>query len=81
MDEMTRSLKEKFRLQENEINSFEFDSKTPCIQQGTIGNVLLINTPGLNDSEGRLDSETFVGMIKGLNSNLNDPDKGISSFI
>ena len=52
-----------------------FKSVTSCVQLSSIGNMSLIDTPGLNDPNAkRSDKNIFVEMIKSLNIILSDPD-------
>ena len=49
---------------------------------GSIGNITLIDTPGLNDPEtGRSDKNINIEIIKNLSNQLNDHQQGISSLI
>ena len=49
---------------------------------GSIGNITMIDTPGLNDPEtGRSDKNINIEIIKKLSDQLNDPQQGISSLI
>ena len=51
-----------------------FKSVTSCAQQGTVGHVTLIDTPGLNDPNAlRSDKNIYIEMIKNLRTKLNDP--------
>ena len=44
-----------------------FKSVTPCVQLGSVGNMTLIDTPGLNDPDAsRSDKDTYIEIIKNL---------------
>ena len=59
-----------------------FKSVTGCFKEGTIGNVSLMDTPGLNDPNAeRSDKNIIIEMMKNLGSKLKDPTQGISSLI
>ena len=59
-----------------------FKSVTPCVQQGTVGDVTLIDTPGFNDCDvDRSDKNIFIEMAHTLRQRIYDPSKGISCFI
>ena len=57
-------------------------SVTSCVQMGSVGNMILIDTPGLNDPDARrTDKNIHIEMIKSLSMHLYDPLQGISSLI
>ena len=57
-------------------------SVTSCVKMGSIGNMTLIDTPGLNDPEtGRSDKNINIEIIKNLSNQLKDHQQGISSLI
>ena len=57
-------------------------SVTSCVQLGSVGSMILIDTPGLNDPDARrTDKNIHIEMIKNLNVQLYDSSKGISSLI
>ena len=59
-----------------------FKSVTSCVQAASIGNMTLIDTPGLNDPDARrTDKNTYIEMIKNLSMKLYDEKQGISSLI
>ena len=60
----------------------DLKSVTSYIKMGSIGNMTLIDTPGLNDPEtGRSDKNINIEIIKTLSNQLNDRQQGISSLI
>ena len=66
----------------------EFKSKksnqavTSFVQQGKVGNMTLIDTPGLNDTNSdRSDKNIFLEMIKNVSIYLKDEEQGITSLI
>ena len=72
----------------NQDHGIEFENKesfkavTSCVKAGSLGNMTLIDTPGLNDPDAtRSDKNIFIEMIKKLTIPLNDPEQGISSLI
>ena len=59
-----------------------FKSVTSCVQMATVGGMMLIDTPGLNDPDARRsDKNIHIEMIKNLSVTLYDPKKGLSSMI
>ena len=59
-----------------------FKSVTSCVQPGSVGNMTLIDTPGLNDPDSkRTDKNIHIEMIKSLSMRLYDHEQGISSLI
>ena len=59
-----------------------FKSVTSCVQLGSVGNMILIDTPGLNDPDARrTDKNIHIEMIKNLSNQLYDSEEGISSLI
>ena len=59
-----------------------FKSVTSCINVGSLGDMTLIDTPGLNDPDARRsDKNIFIEMIKNLRIQLYDQEQGISSLI
>ena len=57
-------------------------SVTVCFKEGTIGQMSLMDTPGLNDpySEGS-DTSIMIEMMKNLGAKLKDKNQGIDSLI
>ena len=50
-----------------------FASVTSCVKQGSLGDMTLIDTPGLNDPDARrTDKNIFIEMIKHLSLQLYD---------
>ena len=59
-----------------------FKSVTSCVQMATVGGMILIDTPGLNDPDARRsDKNIHIEMIKNLSIRLYDPQQGLSSLI
>ena len=59
-----------------------FKSVTGCFKEGTIGEISLMDTPGLNDPNAeRSDKNIIIEMMKNLSAKLNDKDQGISSLM
>ena len=51
-----------------------FRSVTSCVQLGSVKNMILIDTPGLNDPDAtRSDKNIHIEMIKNLRIRLYDP--------
>lgn len=50
-----------------------FKSVTACVSIGTLGNMELIDTPGLNDPDAtRTDKKIYIEMIKSIFEKLHD---------
>ena len=59
-----------------------FKSVTSCVSIGSIANMTLIDTPGLNDpNAARTDKKIYIEMIKSISEQLYDNEQGISSLI
>ena len=86
MNKIVELVKEKYFPGINHDLDFDsrasFKSVTSCVKQGTIGNMTLIDTPGLNDpDQRRSDKNIHIEIIKNLSMQLNDSEQGISSLI
>ena len=58
------------------------ESVTSCVEARTIGNMTLIDTPGVNDPNlARSNKNTFIEMIKSMKQRFENPEQGISSLI
>ena len=59
-----------------------FKAVTSCFKEGTIGQISLLDTPGLNDpNTERSDKSITIEMMKNLQAKLKDPTEGISSMV
>ena len=59
-----------------------FKAVTPCVQIGTVGDFILFDTPGFNDSDiNRSDKSILIETIKTIRQSIQDPTEGISAFI
>ena len=55
---------------------------TSCVQPGSVGNMTLIDTPGINDPDTKKsDKNIHIEIIKSMSMRLYDPKQGISSLI
>ena len=52
-----------------------FKSVTSCVQAGSVGNMTLVDTPGLNDPNARRsDKNIHIEIIKNMSMHLYDPN-------
>ena len=59
-----------------------FKSVTGCFKEGTIGQMSLMDTPGLNDPNAeRSDKCIIIEMMKNVGAKLRDKEQGITSLI
>ena len=59
-----------------------FKSVTSCVQQASVGSMIVIDTPGLNDPDAsRSDKNIHIEMIKNMRIRLYDLEQGLSSLI